>query len=159
VTLLRAIPLLLVLVPVAAAADVSVRVVDDYVFGGYRGEFQCPPSADNNPRRAVIVEWAGQPWRFVFAHEGSYCPWFELADGSGACFQFFEGNDGWAELFNQFGRMENEFLRPDHRSRPEAGSRPLDVLWRQPDERAARVSHRRRFSLPAQRPGAPPPGV
>jgi hypothetical protein len=47
----------------------------------------------------------------VFSHEGSYCPWFELADGSGVCFQFFEGNDGWAELFNQFGRLEkNSFV-------------------------------------------------
>jgi hypothetical protein len=89
-----------------AAADVSVREVDDYVFGGYRGDFVSPPSADGNPRRAVVVEWAGRPWRLVFAHEGSYCPWFELKGGSGVCFQFFEGNDGWAELFNQFGRME-----------------------------------------------------
>ncbi len=49
--------------------------------------------------------------KFVFSHEGSYCPWFELADGSGQCYQFFEGNDGWAELFNQFGRQErNSFV-------------------------------------------------
>jgi hypothetical protein len=107
------------------AAEVTVREVDDYVFGGYRGDFQSPPSADNNPRRAVIVEWAGKPWRFVFAHEGSYCPWFELADGSGVCFQFFEGNDGWAELFNQFGRLEkNSFVEILER-----GPRQVHVRW------------------------------
>ncbi len=91
---------------VAIAADVSVRTADDYVFGGYKGEFKSPPSADGNPRRAIIVEWAGRPERLVFWHEASYCPFFELGDGSGACFQFFEGNDGWAELFNEFGRMD-----------------------------------------------------
>ena len=38
-------------------------------------------------------------------------PWFELPDGAGVCFQFFEGNDGWAELFNQWGRQErNSFV-------------------------------------------------
>lgn len=93
------------------AADVTVREAADYVFGGYKGEFVSPPSADGNPRRAVIVEWPGQSWRLVFWHEASYCPFVELSDGSGACFQFFEGNEGWAELFNQFGRMEkNSFV-------------------------------------------------
>ena len=88
-------------------AAVEVREVEDYVFGGYRGTFASPPSADGNPRHAVIISWKDFPdRRFVFCHEASYCPWFELSDGSGVCFQFFEGNDGWAELFNQFGRME-----------------------------------------------------
>jgi hypothetical protein len=81
------------------------------VFGGYKGTFVSPPSADRNPRRAIVVEWSGRPERLVFWHEASYCPFFELKDGSGACFQFFEGNEGWAELFNQFGRMEkNSFV-------------------------------------------------
>lgn len=94
-----------------AAGDVSVREVADYVFGNYAGDFTSPPSADGNPRKAFVVSWDDRPHRFVFAHEGSYCPWFELRDGSGVCFQFFEGNDGWAELFNQFGRMEkNSFV-------------------------------------------------
>jgi len=84
----------------------AVREVNDYAFGNYRGEFVSPPSADGNPRRAIIVEWSTLPWRLVFWHEASYCPFVELRDGGGACFQFFEGNDGWAELFNQFGRME-----------------------------------------------------
>src|SRR5437667_10067138 len=103
--------LILILIGAAQAQGVepslAVREADDYVFGGYRGEFHSPPSADGNPRRAVVITWSEFPnRRFVFCHEGSYCPWFELADGSGVCFQFFEGNDGWAELFNQFGRME-----------------------------------------------------
>jgi hypothetical protein len=97
--------------PSTFAADVSVSTVDNYTFGNYTGSFTNPPSADGNPRRAVIVEWKAQPQRLVFWHEASYCPYFELADGSGACFQFFEGNDGWAELFNQFGRLEkNSFV-------------------------------------------------
>jgi hypothetical protein len=93
-------------VPVAWPATVTVREVDNYVFGGYQGDLPSPPSADANPRRALIVAWQGKSWRLVFAHEASYCPFFELSDGNGACFQFFEGNDGWAELFNQFGRQE-----------------------------------------------------
>jgi hypothetical protein len=105
---LRLLLTLLLLIALAhpVRAGVSVREVNDYVFGNYRGEFASPPSADGNPKRAVIVQWEGKPFRFVFSHEGSYCPWFELADGSGVCFQFLEGNDGWAELFNQFGRLE-----------------------------------------------------
>jgi hypothetical protein len=90
---------------------VSVREVSDYVFGNYRGEFPSPPHADLNPKRAYIVRWKDFPFRFVFTHEGSYCPWFEFTDGSGVCYQFLEGNDGWAELFNNWGRQErNSFV-------------------------------------------------
>src|SRR5205823_5409196 len=107
------------------AAEVNVRRVEDYVFGGYTGQFVSPPSADGNPRRAVVVEWKGQPGRLVFWHEASYCPFFEFEGGSGACFQFFEGNDGWAELFNQFGRMEkNSFVEIVER-----GPQRVRVRW------------------------------
>jgi hypothetical protein len=93
------------------ATGVSIAEVQNYTFGNYGGEFKSPPNADGNPRRAFIVTWKDHPYRFVFAHEGSYCPWIELPDGAGVCFQFFEGNDGWAELFNQFGRQErNSFV-------------------------------------------------
>jgi hypothetical protein len=106
-------------------AQVSDKTVSDYGGMRYTGEFINPPSADGNPRRAVIVEWAGRPQRLVFWHEASYCPFFELADGSGACFQFFEGNDGWAELFNQFGRMEkNSFVEVVDR-----GPKQVHVRW------------------------------
>src|SRR5439155_20133760 len=77
-----------------AHAEVSGTEVSDYVFGGYMGEWPSPPHADLNPSRAFIVSWTKFPFRFVFAHEGSYCPWFEFPSGSGVCFQFFEGNDG-----------------------------------------------------------------
>ena len=92
--------------------DVSLAEVNDYVFGGYTGAMSpSPPHADGNPKRALIVTWKKFPFRFVFAHEGSYCPWFEFPSGAGHCFQFFEGNDGWAELFNDFGRREaNSFV-------------------------------------------------
>jgi hypothetical protein len=90
---------------------VSVVEVSDYIYGNYKGKLPSPPSADLNPKKAFIILWRDFPFRFVFAHEGSYCPWFELPDGAGACYQFFEGNDGRAELFNQYGRRErNSFV-------------------------------------------------
>ena len=93
------------------ATGVSVAEVTDYVFGGYKGDFPSPPHADNNPKRAFVVTWEHFPFRFVFAHEGSYCPWFELPSGAGFCYQFFEGNEGWAELFNDHGRKDrNSFV-------------------------------------------------
>ena len=93
------------------ATGVSIAEVTDYVFGGYRGDFPSPPHADNNPKRAFVVTWERFPYRFVFAHEGSYCPWFELPSGAGFCYQFFEGNEGWAELFNDHGRKDrNSFV-------------------------------------------------
>jgi hypothetical protein len=91
--------------------DVSAVEVADYVFGGYRGDFPSPPHADLNPKKAIIILWKNFPFRFVFCHEGSYCPWFELPGGAGLCYQFFEGNEGWAELFNEWGRREeNSFV-------------------------------------------------
>jgi hypothetical protein len=93
------------------AGDVSVREVDDYVFGGYTGDFTSPPHANLRPKCAVIVTWSDQAYRFVFSHEASYCPWIEFPSGAAVCFQFFEGNDGWGELFNQHGRREkNSFV-------------------------------------------------
>ena len=90
---------------------VSVVEVSDYIFGGYKGELPSPPSADLNPKKAFVVFWKDYPFRFIFSHEGSYCPWFEFPDGAGICFQFFEGNQGWAELFNEWGRKEkNSFV-------------------------------------------------
>jgi len=85
---------------------VAAFEVTDYVYGNYRGDFPSPPHADGNPRRAFIVIWKDLPYRLVFAHEGSYCPWFELPSGAAVCYQFFEGNQGWAELFNDWGRKQ-----------------------------------------------------
>src|SRR5882757_3172694 len=85
---------------------VSAVEVSDYVYGNFRGSFVSPPSADLNPRKAIIVFWKDLPYRFVFSHEASYCPWFELPSGAALSYQFWEGNDGWAELFNQWGRLE-----------------------------------------------------
>ena len=91
--------------------EVTVREATDYVFGGYTGDFTSPPHADGNAKRAVIVSWSDQAYRFVFSHEASYCPWIEFPSGAAVCFQFFEGNDGWAELFNDHGRQEkNSFV-------------------------------------------------
>jgi hypothetical protein len=86
--------------------------VTDYKPGRYEGDLKpSPPHADFNPRKAVIVAWKGQPQRFVFCHEASYCPWMELPNGVGLCNQFFESNNGWAELFNNTGRRErNSFV-------------------------------------------------
>jgi hypothetical protein len=107
------------------SGGVSVVEVSDYVFGGYKGEMPSPPHADGNPKKAFIISWKDFPYRFVFAHEGSYCPWFEFPSGAGQCFQFFEGNDGWAELFNNYGRREtNSFVEV-----MEAGPKRVWVRW------------------------------
>jgi hypothetical protein len=95
----------------AKTSAVSVSEVSDYVFGGYTGDFKSPPHADGNPRKAFIIQWKDRPYRFVFSHEGSYCPWFEFPSGAGASFQWWEGNDGWAEPLCDFGRLErNSFV-------------------------------------------------
>ncbi len=87
---------------------VSAFEVSDYAPGRYRGSLEpSPPHADLNPRKAIIVIWKDRPQRFVFSHEASYCPWMELPNGVGLCNQFFEGNGGWGELFNQNGRKEH----------------------------------------------------
>jgi len=107
------------------SGGVSAVEVSDYVYGNYRGSFVSPPSADLNPRKAIIVFWKDLPYRFVFSHEASYCPWFELPSGAALSYQFWEGNDGWAELFNQWGRLERnssvEIL--------EAGPKRVWVRW------------------------------
>ena len=104
---------------------VSVAEVSDYVFGNYRGDFPSPPHADLNPRKALIVFWKDFNYRFVFSHEASYCPWFELPSGAALSYQFFEGNEGWAELFNDYGRKEqNSFVDVI-----ESGPRRVWVRW------------------------------
>ncbi|MDQ3439173.1 MAG: hypothetical protein M3478_02345, partial [Planctomycetota bacterium] len=60
------------------APGVWVHEISDYVFGNYAGTFTSPPQADGNPRKAFVVTWHDRPYRFVFSHEGSYCPWFEF---------------------------------------------------------------------------------
>jgi hypothetical protein len=90
---------------------VSVAEVSDYVYGGYTGALQSPPHADLNPRKAFVIFWKDFNYRFVFSHEASYCPWFELPSGAAVSYQMFEGNEGWAELFNEQGRRErNSFV-------------------------------------------------
>ena len=127
---------------------VAAVEVSDYVFGNYKGKLPSPPCADLNPKKAFVIFWKDFPYRFVLRHEGSYCPWFELPDGAGACFQFFEGNDGWAELFNQWGRQErNSFVDVD-RARPQTGVGPLDLFRREREGRPARLpGHRRLLGL------------
>jgi hypothetical protein len=91
---------------------VSAVEVSDYAPGGYKGELEpSPPHADHNPKKAIIVTWGEKSHRLVFCHEASYDPWMELPSGAGLCNQFFEGNNGWAELFNNNGRKErNSFV-------------------------------------------------
>jgi hypothetical protein len=89
---------------------VAVAEVSDYVYGDYQGDFNAPSHADHNPKKAFIIFWKDF-YRFVFSHEASYCPWFELPSGAAVSYQFFEGNEGWAELFNNPGRREqNSFV-------------------------------------------------
>ncbi|HYP52523.1 MAG TPA: hypothetical protein VEQ42_03225, partial [Pyrinomonadaceae bacterium] len=106
-------------------AGVSVVEVSDYVYGDYRGGFESPPHADINPKKAFVIRWRDLPQRFVFSHEASYVPWFELPSGVALSYQMFEGNEGWAELFNEHGRKErNSFVDVI-----EAGPRRVWVRW------------------------------
>jgi len=91
---------------------VSATEVSDYAPVGYHGDLKpSPPHADLNPNHAVIIKWQGKPHRVVFGHEASYCPWMQLPNGLGLCNQFFEGNNGYAELFNNNGRKtRNSFV-------------------------------------------------
>jgi len=105
---------------------VSAVEVTDYVYGNYKGPLvPSPPHADLNPRKAYVIFWKDFPYRFVFSHEASYCPWFELMSGAAMCYQFFEGNTGWAELMNQWGRKESSSFV----SIIEAGPNRVWVRW------------------------------
>jgi hypothetical protein len=107
------------------AGGVSVAEVSDYVYGGYGGTLQSPPHADLNPGKAFVIFWKDFNYRFVFSHEASYCPWFELPSGAAVSYQMFEGNEGWAELFNEKGRRErNSFV-----DIIESGPRRVWVRW------------------------------
>ncbi len=93
-------------------SGVSAQEVNDYAPGRYQGPMTpSPPHADLNAKKAVVVYWQDRPERFIFSHEASYCPLFELPSGAAMCNQFFEGNLGDAELFNNPGRTErNSFV-------------------------------------------------
>ena len=106
-------------------SGVAVAEVSDYVYGGYAGALPSPPHADVNPRKAFVIYWKDFDYRFIFSHEASYCPWFELPSGAALSYQFFEGNEGWAELFNEYGRKErNSFV-----DIIESGPRRVWVRW------------------------------
>lgn len=109
-----------------STSGVSAMEIIDYAPGGYQGELKpSPPHADLNARRAVVVFWKGYPYRFVFSHEASYCPVLELPNGASMCNQFFEGNLGDAELFNNPGRKErNSFVEI-----LESGPKRVWVRW------------------------------
>ena len=119
-------PLTMARLEAARTEGVSVAEVSDYVYGGFRGGLKSPPHADLNPRKAFVIYWKDFGYRFVFSHEASYCPWFELpSSGAGVSYQMFEGNEGWAELFNEQGRRErNSFVDVI-----EAGPRLVWVRW------------------------------
>jgi hypothetical protein len=86
---------------------VAAVEVNDYAPGHYAGPLSpSPPHADANPKKAIVVYWKDYTHRFIFSHEASYCPVLELPSGAGMCNQFFEGNLGDAELFNNLGRKE-----------------------------------------------------
>ena len=91
---------------------IGVYEVIDYGPALYKKKIpNTTPHADHNPHRSFIIKWENSPQMMVFNHEASYCPWIELPNGLGLCNQFFEGNMGWGELFNQNGRKErNSFV-------------------------------------------------
>ena len=104
-------------------SGVSAVEVHDYAPGHYTGPLTpSPPHADVNAKKAVVVYWKDHAHRFIFSHEASYCPILELPSGAGMCNQFFEGNLGDAELFNNLGRKETQQLRGHPRVRTRSGS-------------------------------------
>lgn len=111
-TIRRPLPLTMAELAARGTSGVSAVEVSDYAPGHYTGPLvPSPPHADGNPKRAVVVFWKNQPERFIFSHEASYCPLLELSNGAALCNQFFEGNLGEAELFNDMGRKErNSFV-------------------------------------------------
>jgi hypothetical protein len=100
---------------------VQAYEVSDYSPAHYNEKIpNTRPHADHNPHRSVIIKWQKYPGQmFVFNHEASYTPWMELLSGLGLCNQFFEGNDGYAELFNENGRRERNSFVDIVRSGPE----------------------------------------
>jgi hypothetical protein len=105
---------------------VSALEVNDYAPGHYNGPLApSPPHADANAKKAVVVFWKSRPERFIFSHEASYCPVLELPSGTAMCNQFFEGNLGDAELFNDMGRKE----RNSYVDIVESGPRRVWVRW------------------------------
>ncbi len=111
---------------VRKVTGVSAVEVSDYAPGHYAGPLEpAPPHADMNPRKALVVLWEGHSHRFIFSHEASYCPLLELPGGEAMCNQFFEGNLGEAELFNNMGRKEkNSFIEVI-----ESGPQRVWVRW------------------------------
>jgi hypothetical protein len=86
-------------------SGVSALEVNDYAPGHYTGSLKpSPPHADGNPKKSVVIFLKDHSHRFIFCHEASYCPFLELPNGAAMCNQFFEGNLGNAELFNNPGR-------------------------------------------------------
>lgn len=79
-------PLTMARLDTLRAGGVSAVEVSDYTFGGFEGEMKSPPHADINPRKAFVILWRGFDYRFVFSHEASYCPWFELPSGAGVSY-------------------------------------------------------------------------
>ncbi len=95
--------------------------VNNYAPGLFTGEIKSgSPHADHNPKKAIIIAWGKGSQRLVFSHEASYCPWLELTNGVGLCNQFFEGNGGTYELFNQNGRKERNSFVDIVRSGPDS---------------------------------------
>jgi len=76
-------PITMAQLQTANTSGVSVAEVSDYVYGGYSGPLQSPPHADLNLRKAYVIFWKDFNYRFVFSHEASYCPWFEMPSGAG----------------------------------------------------------------------------
>lgn len=90
-----------------SSQGVNAVEVIDYAPGHYIGSLAPgPPHADLNPRKAIVVFWKNHRQRLIFSHEASYCPLLEWPNGAAMCNQFFEGNLGEAELFNNMGRKE-----------------------------------------------------
>ncbi len=120
------VPLTMAALAKQTTSGVSAVEVNDYAPGHYTGVLSpSPPHADMNAKKAVVVYWKDYSHRFIFSHEASYCPLLELTNGAAMCNQFFEGNLGDAELFNNLGRKQrNSFVEI-----VESGPQRVRVKW------------------------------
>ncbi len=90
---------------------ITIAEVSDFAPAHYKGTLSpSPPHADHNPGKSIVIKWNARPHRLIFTHEASYDPILELPNGASLCNQFFEGNLGWGELFNNNGRKERNRL-------------------------------------------------
>lgn len=109
---------------------VYAKEVDNFTFGGYKGVLSpSPPHADNNPKRAIIVEWSNHDFRFVFWHEASYVPFWVWPDKYGGFGMSYQHLETPGDLMQDYGRMNEH----SYAEILEKGPEKVVIRWRYDD--------------------------